>query len=139
MAKKSTDAEIQLRVNEIYNLIIEGNTYFEIVKYCKNNFNVSSTRTVSKYIKSAKEIIDKISLPEQEQARKEAIAHYKHLIQKAHQCGFLNEARLNQTRLDKINGIETENININDDRAITLDELKEQIIKVHKDAMKEKE
>jgi hypothetical protein len=45
MAKKTTDAEIQLRVNAIYDLIIEGNTFSEILQYCEAEYNIHSNKS----------------------------------------------------------------------------------------------
>lgn len=106
MAKKTTDAEIELRVNEIYIQLITGSTYMDIVGYCKRSYNVTSRRTVSKYINTATEILKKISLPTLEEAKQKAISHYKYLLKLAHNNENYIEARQVQTRLDKINCLE---------------------------------
>jgi hypothetical protein len=89
-----------------------------LAKYC----NTVKPNTIYILIKAAREIIKNIALPDQEQARKEAIAHYKKLIKKSHKYNALSEARQNQARLDKINGIETENVNINHSGALIIDD-----------------
>ena len=135
MAKKSTDAEVQRRINDIYHQIIIGSTYTDIVEYCRQNYKVTAKKTVARYLNGAKEIIKKIALPEQEEARKEAIAFYNKILKEAYESGQIKEARHIRTRLDKIQGLEIENINVRTD-GLTFPELEKEILKVHREAKK---
>lgn len=57
MAVRASEAEIELRIQEIMNAVIQGANYHDIVNMCKSKWNVTSTRTVTRYISIVKERI----------------------------------------------------------------------------------
>ena len=122
MAKKTTNAEIELRIIEIYQAIIKGFSYTKIVKYCKQRWGVTSTRTVHEYLNKARERIKEIALPDMIGARQEATARYLDLYEKNYdQERYSNCIRI-QERLDKINGLEITNLNMRIDENTDIDE-----------------
>jgi hypothetical protein len=46
---KSTDAEVELRVNTVYEMVVKGASRKYIIRYASENWNVSS-RTVDEYL-----------------------------------------------------------------------------------------
>jgi len=53
---KSTDAEIELRVSTIYEMVVKGASRKYIVRYCSENYNISS-RQVDTYLSRVNEEI----------------------------------------------------------------------------------
>lgn len=53
MAKKSTNTEIDNRVNQVYDLLLRGYSKTQIVRYCAENFKVSLRQTES-YLQRAR-------------------------------------------------------------------------------------
>lgn len=49
MASKSTDAEVELRINHVYNMVVKGETRKDIVRYGSKTWDVSS-RTIDEYL-----------------------------------------------------------------------------------------
>jgi len=47
---KATDAEILLRINTIYEMVVKGASRKYILRYCSENFNIES-RQVDEYLK----------------------------------------------------------------------------------------
>ena len=74
MAKKSTRAELEIRTQLIYTLVCRGANYQDIVKYCKDELSVTSSRTIAKYINAARKMIYDAKIEETETYRKEANA-----------------------------------------------------------------
>ena len=56
--RKSTRAEVELRIREICKLLIKGSSREEIVQYSSTNWGVSE-RQADKYLKGAKQVIAK--------------------------------------------------------------------------------
>ena len=143
MGKKSTDAEIELRVNEIYKRYLMGYTYEDLVKYCKepkkdkngkllkDNWKVTSSRTVAKYLEAAKEKLKAVALPGLEEARRRSIESYCVLLHLAYNAKRYTECRKILARIDKIQGLETDNINIQATGNLKIDDLKIGIMKIN--------
>ena len=53
MAKKSTDREVDCRVNSVYNLLINGSSKTQVVQYCADNYGVK-LRMAENYIARAR-------------------------------------------------------------------------------------
>lgn len=53
MAKKSTNTEIDERVNIVYDLLLRGHSKTQIVRHCADNFNVA-LRQSEEYISRAR-------------------------------------------------------------------------------------
>lgn len=111
MGKKSTDIEIYKRVSEIYQLLIEAYSYNDIARYCKEKYGVTSSRTVSKYINAASKKIIADNDKQTTYLRAEAVARYQRWIRKSEKNENYRDAALMQSRLDKINGLESITIN----------------------------
>lgn len=56
MAEKSTDAEIELRIATVYEMVVKGASRKYIVRYCAENWNIAS-RQVDEYLKRVYEDI----------------------------------------------------------------------------------
>lgn len=110
MGKKSTDGEIALRVQEVYECIVQGLTYNDIVRYCKEKWNITSTRTVHEYVKRATEQISQKVSEKMEYTRDEAVTRYLRLYVKSYKEGRTQDCIRILSRLDKINGLEVFNI-----------------------------
>ena len=56
MGTKSTDAEVQLRINHIYCMVVQGDSRKDIVRYGSKTWDVSS-RTIDEYLAKVHEEI----------------------------------------------------------------------------------
>ena len=56
MAKKSTDREVDCRVNSVYNLLINGHSKTQVVQYCSENYKVG-LRQAETYIARARTLV----------------------------------------------------------------------------------
>jgi len=56
MAKKSTDREVDCRVNSVYNLLVNGHSKTQVVQYCAENYNVK-LRQAEEYLSRARVLI----------------------------------------------------------------------------------
>lgn len=63
---KSTDAEILLRINTIYEMVVKGASRKYIVRYCSENFKISSRQT-DEYLKRVYEEIKETYSPEEKE------------------------------------------------------------------------
>ena len=55
MAKKATDREVDCRVNSVYNLLINGHSKTQVVKYCAENYGVK-LRQSEEYLSRARKL-----------------------------------------------------------------------------------
>ena len=55
MAKKSTDREVDCRVNSVYNLLINGHSKTQVVQYCAENYGVK-LRQSEEYLSRARKL-----------------------------------------------------------------------------------
>ena len=60
MAKKSTNVEIEERVNTVYKLLLQSHSRFEIVQYAANTWQVQP-RQADEYLARARQLIAKDS------------------------------------------------------------------------------
>ena len=56
MAKKSTDREVDCRVNSVYNLLINGHSKTQVVQHCAENYGVK-LRQAETYISRARTLV----------------------------------------------------------------------------------
>ncbi len=56
MAKKSTDREVDCRVNSVYQLLINGHSKTQVVQYCAENYGVK-LRQSEEYLARARVLI----------------------------------------------------------------------------------
>jgi len=92
MATKSSDAEINIRVTEVYNLILEGYTNNEIIRHTSRKYGVSS-RTVDQYVAKARKLIKIDNSVEREQLIEEHKSKLYYLFKKNLEAGDLRECR----------------------------------------------
>lgn len=109
--RKATKPEVEQRILVIYQLCCKGYSFTEIVQYCKQKYEIKKTQT-SKYIKRAYKKILENNKGEIENKRAEAITRYLSWLKKAEEKGNITDAVKIQSRIDKINGLEVENINV---------------------------
>jgi hypothetical protein len=81
--------------------------YDEIVRYCAEIWQVTSTCTVGKYIAKAKKILAETTAATIEEKRSEALARYLELYKLAVKRNSFAECRNILTRIDKICGLES--------------------------------
>ena len=56
MGVKSTDAEVELRINQVYTMVVKGDSRKDIVRYGSKTWDVSS-RTIDEYLAKVHEEI----------------------------------------------------------------------------------
>jgi len=119
-AKKSTKAEIELRIQTVIEWILQGITYNEIVRYSASKWNIAS-RQVDNYIKTAKEEIKSCSDLEKEEQITLAIARYNDLYRKNYSIKDYKECRGVQDSLNKMLGLnEAEKLDLTDNRTFKI-------------------
>jgi hypothetical protein len=82
LATRSSDAEIEYRIQHLTNLRIQGYSYTDIADHCKAKWGISSSRTISKYMMVVSERLAKENDAELEERRAEQIARYKDIIKR---------------------------------------------------------
>ena len=82
MGKKSTNAEIEERVNTVYKLLLQSYSRFEIVQYAANTWQVQP-RQADEYLARARQLIAKDSEIERPEWLAAAIARLVKYEQKA--------------------------------------------------------
>ena len=97
MAKKSTNAEVQLRVNEVYGLLTRGYSRAQIIQHCSDLWAVTDRQTDT-YIKRAREILEQDCEMSRPAFLAEALARLRLLEQRAEKRGQLQVA-INSVRL----------------------------------------
>ena len=55
MGKRSTDREVDCRVNSVYNLLINGHSKTQVVQYCAENYGVK-LRQSEEYLSRARKL-----------------------------------------------------------------------------------
>lgn len=112
MAKKTNNAELELRYNAIVELVLEGMGYNQISQYCEKKYKINSSNTVTRYIKHAKKIIRESSQDTTEQLRADTNAKYDDLYRRLYTSENPNYyacAKILQMK-SKINGLEVQKI-----------------------------
>lgn len=107
MRIKRNKEEIKIITEKISELILMGFSREQIFNFLKKNYNLDKKRTVMRYIKGARELIDEISKKSLEEFRNEALARYYRLIKICEENGDYKTILAIQSRIDKITGIET--------------------------------
>jgi hypothetical protein len=82
MGKKSSNATIELRINKLYQLFIDGYTYVDIIQYCKHEYGITSTKTVCVYMQRVKDKITQAGAGAVEEHRQEQITRYKEILRR---------------------------------------------------------
>lgn len=108
---KATKAEVNERVMQVYALLIKSATYNDIVRYCKEKYQICSSQS-DKYIKKATALIQKNNMDALESMRALSTTKYMKWITMLEKDGNIVEASKLQARIDKINGLESTNVNV---------------------------
>ena len=103
MAKKTTAAEKQQRVTQVVKMLVEGAERRDIVLYASKNWGVSD-RTVTSYIKSAREIITDSSRTETDYWRGVLLQRHNRVFNKAYKDGNYQAATAANREVSKIVG-----------------------------------
>lgn len=86
VAKKSTMAEKQFRVNTVYGLLCDGASRQDILRFCAENWDIG-TRQAEKYTQEAREMIDHDCQLSRQQFLAETIASLRQVRQSAGRRG----------------------------------------------------
>ena len=114
---KATNAEVDIRVKDIYEKLCSGWTYTDIVAYCIQKYTLKRAQA-TKYIKKATTRIVKNNKKEIETIRAEAITRYSNWMKELLEKDDIKGAAKMQKRIDKISGLEVENINVSGEISI---------------------
>lgn len=107
-------AEKEKIIQEIYNLVLSGHTNDYIKKYIKEKTGKNlCDKTFWRLFKKVYEIIKEESKKWKSEALSLAINRYNDIIKKAQETQNYKLVLFAQERLDKILGLETQEININ--------------------------
>ena len=119
---KATKAESEERTLTIYDLLCKGYSFNDIVEYCIQKYNIKKAQT-SRYIKRATKRIMLNNEREVEEKRAEAVTRYLRWMKIYEEKEDYFKAAKMQKRIDKINGLEVENINLQ--HSISKEDLKQ--------------
>jgi len=82
MATKTTKSEIEIRVSQVYKLLLIGTSRRDILRYASEKWQ-SSDRSTDAYIASARKLMSKELSDDRQMALGEEIELRRHIIQKA--------------------------------------------------------
>jgi hypothetical protein len=97
VAKKSTNAEVQLRINEVYGLLTRGYSRAQVLQHAADLWGCS-VRQADTYIARAREILEQDCEMSRPAFLAEALARLRLLEQRAEKRGQLQVA-INSVRL----------------------------------------
>ena len=103
--KKSTNAEILQRVNNVYIFMIKGASRQDIIQYSSDEWDVTE-RTADEYIRKARKYFDDRLKMQRDTELGQAVTRYDMLFQKALKVQDYKTAIQAQARIDKIRGLE---------------------------------
>jgi hypothetical protein len=106
MGKKSTEAEVDRRILDVYQLLLTGHTYTDIKRYCSQTYNITSHRQVDVYIQRATVKIQEENSQTMEELRVDANARFNDLYKKLVKEGKHKDAAYVLQQKNKINGLE---------------------------------
>lgn len=104
MGRKSTKAEMELRIETVAQMLIQGTSRTGILEYAKQNWGVCRA-TVDELIKRASLRIIETSKADTAFERGRALTRYNEIYRAAGEKGLLKVQIAAQTRLDEINGL----------------------------------
>ena len=113
---KSTAAELNIRVTQVYKWLTEGYRVTDILQNARKKWSLKSDEQIQNYIKKATDIIKAENFKEVEQLRIEHSARYDELYHALRAKGKLVDAGKILAWKSKINGLEAvpqNNVNIN--------------------------
>lgn len=106
---KSSKSTTYQRTIEIYQLMLQGLTYTDLIRYGREKWGVCS-RSIEKYIQKANEMVLGNTKETIELMRSKSTSRYMRWMAKFEKEGKLRDAATMQMRIDKINGLEIINI-----------------------------
>jgi predicted DNA-binding protein (UPF0278 family) len=108
---KSTKVEVELRIMQVYTMIVNAWSKIEIVRYCSEKFNVCE-RQAEEYMERAHEKLKEIHKEASKNVLEKSIQRYEKWLKKSEEQGDYKGAKDMQIRIDKLLGLEKENIDI---------------------------
>lgn len=103
---KSTNAEVEIRINTVVKLFLQGYTRADIVRYC-SRFLISS-RQVDTYILKSKNQIRQISAADKEDQLYKALARYEDLYKNCYKNQDWGGCQSIQNSINKLMGLNAE-------------------------------
>ena len=104
---KSTNAEIELRVQTVIQMHLQGFSRIDIVRYAAKKWNVASRQT-DEYLLKAKEGIKEIASGSKEEQIRTAIARFQDLYQKSYKNQDYKLCQVIQESINKLLGLNAE-------------------------------
>ena len=101
MAKKSTNVEIDERVNAVYDLLLRSYSRHQIVRYCSESWNVGE-RQAENYIARARQLMQldaELERPQWLAAAIARLAEYERRAADSNQIGIALKALEDQAKL----------------------------------------
>jgi len=90
---KATDAEIQLRIDTIYEMVVKGTSRKNIVRYCSEKFSISSRQTDEYLSRVYQEIKDTFTIEDKQQIILKQMAQLDDLYVKNYTIEDFRECR----------------------------------------------
>ena len=114
MAEKQTDAEIEIRIATLYEMVVKGCSRAYIVRYCSENYKISE-RHVDTYLSKVKDLIQKTYGQEYKEtilsnhlAQLENLYEKNYTIEDFRECRNIIDSRNKLLGLNAPNRIEAE-------------------------------
>jgi hypothetical protein len=101
---KTGKAEVERRIDEVYDLIINRVTYRKVCAYAEQKWGLSERQTC-RYLARARERILELAAPDQKEQLAKALASYESLFAKQVAAGHLNDARQTMDSLVRLLGL----------------------------------
>lgn len=117
------DAEILQRVNDVYKLLVRGASRSEIVQYSSKEWGITD-RQADTYMKRARAYFNQRIQVERDQELGQALERYEMLFQRAFKVQDYKTCIQAQARIDKIMGLEQNNITVKTWQDEALDSIK---------------
>jgi len=115
---KSTDAEIQLRIDTIYEMVVKGASRKYIVRYCSENWKISSRQTdeylsrVYEEIKNTFTVEDKQKLVSKQLSQLDDLYVKNYTIEDFRECRNIIESRAKLLGLNSALEIKVDGLNL---------------------------
>lgn len=109
---RCTESESLQRMNDIYRLLIQGASYNDIRRYCREKLNLTSHTRADYYIKKVKEKIRKENQHELEQLRAEQNARLDDLYTRAYKIQQYGNCISILREKSRLNGLDINNVKV---------------------------
>jgi hypothetical protein len=111
MGKKATNIEVAERKKIIYSMIIQGISKYKILEYVRKNWGIG-IKSLERYMGIIAREMQAINTKNMIAIKNEAIERYEDLYKRLFDLEKYYECIQVQARIDKINGIEVTNVNL---------------------------